>query len=115
MKNKIILIDQVIDLDGRWTHVVMLELTPESTILHLRQEQNEASDERNRLSPATADLLPSFPKPVLKDETTELVCHAASTGGSSFEDQVALLYTPQAKGNLVITDGRGVELLTVTI
>lgn len=115
MKNQITLIDQVIDLDGRWIHVVMLETTPKSTILHLRQDQNETAGARDELSPATAGQYLHFPKPVLKDDTTELVWHAAETGGSSFGDQVALLYTPQAKGTVVIVDSKGIELLAVTL
>jgi len=116
MKNQITLIDQVIDLDGTPTHVVMVETTPESTILHLRQRPEgfltSAQDPEVLIA---AQLQAFLPHPILRTGETRLSCHLSSHGGSGIEDHIALVYTPRAIGTLTICESTGSEKLVVAL
>ncbi|WP_449372726.1 hypothetical protein [Arthrobacter psychrolactophilus] len=115
MKNRMIFIDQVIDLDGQWTHVVMLEITPDATLLHLRQEvQHPFGIPGDTPNPALA-LMPNFPSVVLRDESRELSVTGAQGGGSGMQDQIVLAYDSQVRGDVAVLDSLGTELLTVKL
>lgn len=115
MKNRMIFIDQLIDLDGQWTHVVMLEVTPESTLLHLRQEvQHPFGVPNDTPNPALA-LMSDFPSVVLRDESRELSVTGAQGGGHGLQDQIVLTYDSQVRGDVAVLNSLGAELLTVKL
>lgn len=115
MKNRIIFIDQVINLDGRWAHVVMLELAPDSTLLHLRQEVKHPFGVSGHAEFADRELMDHLPPPVLRDEAGELVLNGSQIGGSGTQDQLVFVYASQAQGTVTMIDSHDTELLTVRL
>lgn len=116
MKDQITLIDQVIDLDGTPTHVVMVETTPESTILHLRQQPDGSLTSAEGPEVLIAAQLKAFPPhPILRTGETKLLWQVSSGGGSGIEDHIALVYTPRATGTLTICESTGAEKLVLTL
>ncbi|PYI37186.1 hypothetical protein CVS30_16740 [Arthrobacter psychrolactophilus] len=110
-----IFIDQLIDLDGRWTHVVMLEITPESTLLHLRREVKHPFGVAHDTPNSTLALMSDFPSVVLRDESRELSVTGAQGGGSGMHDQIVLAYDSQVRGDVAVLNSLGAELLTVKL